>query len=78
MSQPSDNKAEEKKDASDVSVGSAIAVSVADALTEAAGGERRSRDSSVSKVVGVTCTSHRRVDAVVATVDCTTGWTLFV
>jgi hypothetical protein len=46
-----------------VSVGSAIAVSVADALTEVAGGER-SRQAEVAiapfpNVVGVPCTSHR-------------------
>lgn len=82
MSQPSDNKGEEKKDASDASVGSAIAVSVADALTEAAGGEPswqaevtialfpRSSESP-ARVIG-------QVDAVVATVGCTIGWTLLI
>lgn len=82
MSQPSGQQSRREKDASDASVGSAIAVSVADALTEAAGGERSrqaevaialsSRSSeSPARVIG-------QVDAVVATVGCTIGWTLLV
>jgi hypothetical protein len=82
MSQSSDNEAEEKKDASDASVRSAMATSIADTLTEATGGER-SRQAEVAialfprssespaRVIG-------RVGAVVATVGCTIGWTLLV
>jgi hypothetical protein len=82
MSQPSDNKAEEKKDASDVTVSSAIAVSVADALTEAAGGER-SRQAEVAIALfprpsESPARAIGQVDAVVATVGCTIEWTLLV
>ena len=47
MSQSSDNKAEEKKDASDASVRSVMATSIAGTLTEAADGER-SRQAGVA------------------------------
>jgi len=80
MSQPSDNKAKEKKDASEASVGSAIAASVADALTEAAGGER-GRQAEVAIALFPRLESPARVigqvDAVVA-LGCTIGWTLLV